>query len=641
MARKQKLLSRVAVAFGSILTAYLLIITALMPGLSPAKILCAVSAVMMFVISVFCRYNRFYERSAYAIIAITVVAGFAASLTNGGLEGYVTPILITAPIAAALFLSVRATIFTALSVVGCLCLQMIVNDFGLVKATAYSPDSVEFAALIMLTATTLICASGLAYFAQDSNKMITSLIEAQSELLAMSRKFERSAHHDALTGLANRKKLHAHIEQILSTDDAAHQRICVMHVDLDKFKEVNDTLGHPVGDGVLRNAANVMIGHFDDTALIARVGGDEFVIVKTLGENDTADHIKIDCECLIQRLRAPMSVNGVECQIDASIGFVCATRHCSQSETLISNADIALYEAKRGGGGIVHQFTAKMRERFDHRLETITDIETGLKQDWFICVMQPQICLTTGKITGLEALSRLHHPAKGILGTGKFIQLAEEIGVMDQIDRIAMLKAFSQLTELRALGYDIPNVSINVSAKTLRSLGYVDALMAAIKDNDLTCDDVIIEVLESILIEGDNDQAAHAIRQIRTLGMQVVIDDFGSGHATLGNLSRLEVDGLKIDRSLMPHKDYERSTKIVEAILTLAEGLGVPAVMEGIETEQQYEVMRALGCEYAQGFLFAKPLTMPHLIAWLDSYGKGGASLLQETTASQVKANFS
>ena len=575
------------------------------------------------------------------MVAITLVMGFLASLTNNGLEGYVTPLLMTAPIAAALFLSVRATVFSAGCVVCCFCLQIIFDNMGLVSQTAYPPEVTRIAALILLTTTTAISAAGMGYFVQDANKMIATMISGQTQLLEMTRVYERSAYHDALTGLANRKKLYEHLGVCLGEQASATERICLLHVDLVKFKEVNDTLGHPVGDGVLRTAATLMTEHFGPEALIARVGGDEFVIVQSLASREAEPEVERACQELIQKLQLPMSVNGVECQIDASIGYVFATMAGSTSDMLIANADIALYEAKRAGGGFAAQFNASMRERFDRRLETITDIERGLKEDWFICVMQPQICMKTGRIVGLEALSRLNHPHKGVLGTGVFIDLVEEIGVLDQIDNQVMQKALDQLVALREDGHQIPSVSINVSAKTLRTEPYAHDLQTAIAVRGLASQDVVVEVLESVLIEGEDDQAARTIDAIRAAGTHVVIDDFGAGHATLGNLSRLAVDGLKIDRSLMPDTQSERAIKIVEAVLTLAEGLGVPVVMEGVETIAQYQLMQRLGCTYAQGFLIARPLEMGRLQTWLTLYGSTGVDTLLTNLETELTAQAS
>lgn len=250
LTRRASLMAQVAFTFGAITFFYLIVITALLPGITPAKLAAVIATLSYGAIGWFCRYKDHYTKCAFSIVLVTLLCAFTASLTNGGLEGYVTPVFIATPIAAALFLNRLATAISSIAVIACFFLQIQLDRLGLVSPTIYSDEVVEYAALFMLSVATVACAAGLSYFAHDSNKRFRSLIRAHTTLYDMTQTLDHSAHHDPLTGLANRKKFNKKLDDYLADPLIGSANLCVFHIDLDKFKQVNDTQGHLVGDGV-------------------------------------------------------------------------------------------------------------------------------------------------------------------------------------------------------------------------------------------------------------------------------------------------------------------------------------------------------------------------------------------------------
>ncbi len=627
-ARKRRLLSRVAFWFAGILSAYLSIITVLLPGLSPAKIVGMITIGVVIAAGWGARSQRLYRASAFTVVATTILAGFGASLSNGGLEGYVTPILITAPIIAALFLGARATIAAALAVILAFALLLAAEQGGLVKPTPYSPGATTVAAFTLLAMATILCAAGLAHFARDSDALVRSLMGAQGTLFAMAKRLEFAAYHDPLTGLANRKKLKGHLDALLAGEIDLEDRICVIHVDLDKFKEVNDELGHAVGDGVLRRTAAIMREHFAAGDLIARVGGDEFVIVATLHRSEPIDIAQDLCDTLIERIKQPMSVNGVECQVGASAGYVFADKGCSSAETLIANADIALYDAKRLGRGHALHFTLGMREGLEHRRDVIAGVEQAIHESRVVCLLQPQICLRTGQVLGVEALGRIRTRANDLLTPDVFLDLAEEIGVIDIFDRMVTRRALEALSDLRAAGHRLPHLSINASAKSLRRAHYLDDLLGAIAQHGFQNEDVTVEVLETVVMEDEKDRAAQTIRSMKEAGIRAVLDDFGVGYTSIGVLAKVAFAGIKIDRSLIADPQNARSIQVLKAIRGMARELGLSTVIEGIEEPRQFALAQSLAFDIAQGFDICRPLETEALKVWLAGYGRSPVNSL-------------
>ncbi|MFN3214792.1 MAG: putative bifunctional diguanylate cyclase/phosphodiesterase [Henriciella sp.] len=630
--RKQKLLSRMALSFCAILIVFTAVIFMVLPGIRPGKIISIFAVLGFAAISRFSLRPNLFVPSAVAMVVLTLAASFAGSVVNGGLEGYVAPIMITSPIAAALFLGTRATIISAVSVVLAYAAMLAMQPHGLIRPEPYPDDITSIAALALLATATAFCAAGLAYFASDSKEKITSLADAQTKLIEASEKLRHAALHDTLTGIANRQNLQQHIDDALRCSHPTDDQICVIHIDLDHFKEVNDAHGHPIGDGVLRKAAERMQNACGPDDLVARIGGDEFVIVTTKSSSVPAQHIQDLCETIIQQIKRPIFVNGIECHVGASVGYIISDRACSSTESLITNADVALYESKRAGRGIARQFTGAMREDVHSQRTLINDLKLAFEEDRITCVLQPQISLSTGALLGMEALGRIRRSdGDGLMVPVEFLDTMESVGLIHDFDERVMCKALDALIELRAQGFEIPSVSINASAKSLRSKHYVEIIERELAARSLSHDCLVVEVLESILIENRNDLAAKTIEKLSNVGIKTVIDDFGSGHTSMWALLELQLDGVKIDRSLIANIECHRARTVVEAILKLSQGLELPAIVEGIETPQQYATMQSLGCDAAQGYWICKPAELPEFGDWLREFGRSEVERLQES----------
>ena len=611
-----------------ILVIYLAIVLTIMPVMTIGKFIAALAAVLIGSLAWICHHEKLYTASAATIVAITIIGGFVASLSNGGADGFVAPIMVSAPVTAAVFIGARATLISAICVVLAIVSLLFLERAGFVTEAPYSTTTLDIAAIVMLSAATGICATGVGYFAAAMQTQIRSLKGSQQRLMQLSEQLDHSAHHDALTGLANRKGLQRHLEHVFGEAQGGEDRICLIHVDLDKFKAINDTHGHPVGDAVLGKAAAIMKNHFRAEDFVSRVGGDEFVIVP----NHTANAeqlIQDRCDRLIERLRAPITVDGIECRIGASIGFVLAERRNCTIEGLMINADLALYESKRDGGVRAHQFNDSLREKL-HAYRAFSDkVEEALLADRVCCVLQPQVCLQTGEVTGVEGLGRIRSESGELLLPGEILPVLSEMGRLREFDFKVMQRSLDALITLRAAGLSVPHVSINASAESLRSPDYVSGLCAELERRQLGPKDIVVEILESTLIESMDDAAAKSITGLLRAGITAIMDDFGSGHATISNLLKLDLDGLKIDRSLISNLEDNRVLQVVKAVLDLSHNLGLSVIAEGVETPQQFATLRGLGCQTVQGFGICKPIEVDAFKTWLRDYGTFGVGELQ------------
>ena len=629
-ADQRRLLSRVALTISLILTAYLCIIMVVMPVMTIGKFIAALAAILIGTLSWLCHHERLYTASAATIVVTTIIGGFVASLSNGGADGFVAPIMISAPIMAAVFIGARATLISAIGVVVAIVSLLYLERIGMVSEAPYSPEKLDIAAIIMLSAATGICATGVGYFAHAMQTQIHTLRDSQSRLVEASEQLDRAAHHDSLTGVANRQGLHRHLDRLLSSQSKSDTQIFLAHVDLDKFKSINDTYGHPVGDAVLIQAAQTMSSAFDEEALVARVGGDEFVIVTALPKTTRAEEAQRLSDDLVSLLKAPIMANGIHCQVGASIGFVTAPRHACSIDSLMTDADLALYDAKRGGRGRAHAFRPAMRSQLEQDRVFRIEVEGALAAERVTCVLQPQVCLNTGAVIGMEGLGRIRSQSGDLLTPDLILPVLTEMGRLEEFDHLVMKHSMDSLLALRAAGHAMPYVSINASAQSLRSLNYVNLILEELDARGLSAEDVVVEILESTLIESADDAAARSISALRNASIKTIMDDFGSGHATMSNLLKLELDGLKIDRSLIADLEDRKTLKLVRAVHTLAVDLDLEVIIEGVETPQQFAMLRSIGCESIQGFGISRPLERDAFIDWMQSYGGSTVGNLQE-----------
>lgn len=445
-----------------------------------------------------------------------------------------------------------------------------------------------------------------------------TLDETNKSLRATSEKLEFSASHDQLTGLANRNRLLSTLEQMLTDPSLDVNSICLLHVDLDKFKEVNDTLGHGAGDAVLRRVASAMQTAVRDADVVARVGGDEFIIVAYLPEAEKHSLAQQIADRLIKRISEPMQLPEGQCDVGASVGYTFASEEMRTPDIIIGNADLALYEAKRDGRGQALRFCGDMREGLEQRRKTLEELTTAIDDAQIGAFIQPKIDAQSGTVLGFEALSRWSHPTRGIVLPADFISFAESAGMIEDIDTLVHQDALDMLVQLRRDGFTVPSMALNVSSHSLRRKGFSRDLIRMVSDRGLSPKDVVIEVLESTLIQNRDDLAARSIDVLSRAGVAIHMDDFGTGYASLSTLTLLSFSGLKIDRSLIRDLGDPKQQQVIKAIRGLAQGLSLDVIAEGIETEDQMTLATQLGCTGLQGFKIARPMSLDQTRVWLE-----------------------
>lgn len=623
------MLARVAMSISLILSAYLAIVLVLMPVVTIGKVIAAIAAVLTGILSWICHHERLYTASAATIVGTTIVGGFVASLSNGGADGFVAPVMISAPVIAAVFIGGRAALVSALFVIAAFVSLLFFERMGFVTEAPYTAQTLNIASVVMLAAATGICASGVGYFAHAVQIQIRTLRTSQGKLLEASEQLDYSAHHDSLTGLANRKGLHRYLELVLGEIPGANTQLFLAHVDLDWFKSINDTYGHPVGDAVLKNVATTMRNASFDGSLVARVGGDEFVIVSVVPATLSASEAQNHCERLVALLKAPMVAEGVRCRVGASIGYVLSNGHDHTIGSLMTDADLALYDAKRDGRGRACAFDATMRSQLEQDRVFRIELDEALNEDRVICMVQPQACLRTGRLVGVEGLGRIRSRSGDLLMPNVVVPILTEMGRLADFDFQVICQSLDALVALRREGADIPYVSVNASAQSLRSVDFVLRIQSALEVRGLGTNEVVVEILESTLIDSSDDAAVSSITRLREAGIKTIMDDFGSGHATISNLLKLNLDGLKIDTSLVADLENPRTFQVVRAVHTLAMDLDLSVVMEGVETPKQFSILRQLGCETVQGFGICKPMEREAFAEWIRDYGGSRVSELQ------------
>jgi diguanylate cyclase (GGDEF)-like protein len=415
-------------------------------------------------------------------------------------------------------------------------------------------------------------------------------------------KIEYMAHHDSLTDLANRVLLNERLEQALGRRVHSEEMVAVHHLDLDQFKAVNDTFGHPAGDKLLKIVAGRLCGIVRESDTVARTGGDEFVIVQS-PIADPADATSL-AQRAIALMSEPFEIDGHQAVIGASVGVAVGPGDGLRPDRLLRNADLALYRAKGDGRGTFRFFEPAMDLQMQTRRIMERDLRKALPGGEFELYYQPVVNLASGEISGFEALIRWHHPEKGMVSPATFIPLAEEIGFIVPIGEWVIRQACATA----ARWPDDLHVAVNISAAQFRGPGLMQVIVGALAASGLHPTRLEIEITETVLLQNRETTLA-ILHQLRALGIRIAMDDFGTGYSSLTYLQCFPFDKIKIDRSFV--KDITENTgslNIVRAVAALAHGMGMTATAEGVETLEQLDRIRSEGCTEMQGFLFSKPL---------------------------------
>ena len=441
---------------------------------------------------------------------------------------------------------------------------------------------------------------------------------------ALLRNVQDMAERDSLTGAANRRMFQLSLQRtVANLDSAGGPMAAVLFIDLDDFKLINDTLGHAAGDDLLVAVTERICGLVREGDLVARLGGDEFAIL-TDDEPDLR-RSRAMAERLVRDLRLPYVVGDHTITVSASIGIASAEDASSDAQELVRNADVAMYMAKANGKSGFAVFDPGMHASIRARHELGNDLQHAVDLGQLRLVYQPIVSLESGRVSGLEALVRWQHPDRGLVVPGEFIEIAEENGAILPIGRWVLREACERAVAWERAGVIPPTVFIcvNVSAREIQQPGFVGAVEEALAWAGLEAGRLILEITETALIKATSPTVA-TLEALRALGVRVVIDDFGTGYFSLSHLRQFPVDALKIASEFIQlAEDDSRSAALAGAIVALGDSLDIATVAEGIETRQQAERMRSLGCTYGQGFFFAKPMSATDIEAGVDGLSTG------------------
>jgi diguanylate cyclase (GGDEF)-like protein len=425
---------------------------------------------------------------------------------------------------------------------------------------------------------------------------------------------EHQALHDALTDLPNRVLLHDRLQQAIRAAERSRASVALLVMDLDRFKEVNDTFGHHTGDQLLQQLGQRLGSVLRASDTIARLGGDEFAVLLPTASVEDARHI---AERLLQVLEEPFSLGGLQLEIDASIGIALSPDHGLDAETLLRRADVAMYVAKRSSTGHA-LYTADQDEHSPMRLAMVGELRRAIDQNELALYYQPKLSLASGQVTCVEALVRWDHPRHGMLGPDVFVPIAEQTGLIRPLARWVLDAALRQCNRWRQDGLDL-SVAVNLSMRNLHDPEVVDMIRLLLLRWGIPPARLLVEITESSLM-ADAARAMEVLGRLRGMGVSVSIDDFGTGYSSLAYLKRLPVDELKIDKSFVEHVATDRNdAAIVRSTIGLAHDLGLSVVAEGIEDHQTLELLAGMGCDVAQGYFISRPLPVAALGDWLAS----------------------
>jgi diguanylate cyclase (GGDEF)-like protein len=432
------------------------------------------------------------------------------------------------------------------------------------------------------------------------------LREQEAQRVASEARVRYQAYHDPLTGLPNRTSFVEHLEESIRRSKRVGWSLGLMFLDLDRFKRVNDSLGHEAGDELLRVAARRLQGCIRESDLLFRMGGDEFTVL--LENVKGPEEAAAVAARMIAALAEPVELKGHELTATVSIGIALYPKDDETGERLVKSADTAMYRAKELGRNRYAFFTQEMNDRVESQMHLEAGLQRAVRNDEFVLHYQPRVSATTRGVVGVEALLRWQHPERGLVPPGDFIPLLEESGLIVPVGAHVIEAACRQNRAWQDAGLPPMRVSVNISSRQFRSESLEETIRAALHSSGLAPEWLEIELTESLLVE-NSDQAVEVMTRLKAIGVAISIDDFGTGYSSLGYLKRFPIDSLKIDRSFV--KDMRTSATdaaIVDAISALAHSLKLGLVAEGVEDAGQADFLRARYCTELQGYLFGRPV---------------------------------
>ena len=415
------------------------------------------------------------------------------------------------------------------------------------------------------------------------------------------------AHYDMLTNLPNRLLFETKVNELIAEKNSANRKFALVYMDIDDFKHINDTLGHNSGDLLLKYIANILQSQLKASDLVARIGGDEFAIIfeNIKDEKSVSDKIQE----LMKFLRRTWVLNNQEFFVSYSIGIAIYPEQGDSLSLLLKNADIAMYFVKKNTKDDYSFYFNEMEEENSKKVKMINDLRLAIDNEEFVLYYQPIVSLNSTKLVGVEALIRWIHPTKGIVQPMEFIPLAEETGLIYDIDKWVLKSALMQKKKWEDQGYDHIKMSINISGKRVTNKGFIDELKNLVYETKLKCEEIQIEVTETAVME-DMEASTKILKEVKALGIKIALDDFGKGYSSLTYLQRLPIDIVKLDRDfIISILDMGQNDVLVETIIKLTHDMNLEIVAEGIETNEQLEYLKLCESDYGQGYLFSKPVT--------------------------------
>jgi len=460
----------------------------------------------------------------------------------------------------------------------------------------------------------------------EADGRIVGTLQDVTDRVEAAERIRTLAFYDTLTGLPNRSLFREQLHGALARSRRLQRRTALLMVDLDNFKQINDTLGHTAGDQVLEEVGRRLreavraydaVARRDGTVhgAVARLGGDEFLVAA--GDLHAAQDATRVAARLLESFREPFTVDAGEFFVTASIGIAVSPDDGMGMEDLLKHADVALYHAKGAGRNTFEFYSDSMNEAAFHRLLLESGLRRAFERDEFTLCYQPQVLFPEGRILGVEALIRWNHPNLGAVAPAQFIPLAEQLGLIHQISEWVLRTACGQLREWAAAGLPPVRLALNVSGQEFRRPGLVERLLTPIREHGLDPALLEVELTEGTLMD-NVQEAERVLRELKDQGVRVAIDDFGTGYSSLSYLKRFPVDALKVDRSFVTDMTTDSSdAAIVAAIAAMARSLGLTVIAEGVETEEQQRMLQELGCPVMQGYRFGRALPAAEIRARL------------------------
>ena len=438
---------------------------------------------------------------------------------------------------------------------------------------------------------------------------ITALKEQQKELW-------NAARTDELTGLANRRGLSERLS-LMAKKLQQDERIAILHLDLDRFKTINDVQGHDAGDFVLRYCSQVLNSRIPAPGIVARVGGDEFIIMMQTLLSD--DAVLSFASSMVAHIRRPILFRAQNCSVDASIGVAFVNGTNENLKAALTNADIALNRSKESGPGSVALFDKSMRTKTLRENAMVQEIQAGLLNGEFAPYFQPQVDTASGQVVGFESLIRWKHPVRGMIPATEFLNIAQDAGMTEEIDNLVMDRSCYAARHLLNCGFEKTCISINLSKAQVADPNILNRLLGHMRHHEIETKHLSVELLESTLLDERAGQIIENVHALIDAGFSVELDDFGTGHAAIATLRKFNVSRIKVDRSLVQNIDSDKELQVITAaVVNLAHRLGIKALAEGVETIYEQTKLQEIGCSCMQGYFHARPMPLEDVVPWLN-----------------------